>query len=198
MADLLFETSDDVGAVFSPCRKYRYLLRRRWSPGNNVATFCMLNPSQADDTNNDPTILRCIGFAKRWNYNALLVVNLFAFISTDPKKLLMQRDPIGPDNNRHIQEAVDSAAAFSNVFVCAWGGFNGISWRVTAVLEILKGRELSALQISKDGNPYHPLYVPGNAKLLEFPPKGTATKAPNGNLARPVGPDSGKRASKPV
>lgn len=66
-------------ATISDCGKYRYRLSRIWEPGRPVATFVMLNPSTADATNDDATIRKCMGFARRWNLGGIHVGNLFAY-----------------------------------------------------------------------------------------------------------------------
>lgn len=47
----------------------------------------MLNPSTADENVDDPTIRRCINFAKDWGYGGMYVGNLFAFRTAYPKEL---------------------------------------------------------------------------------------------------------------
>ena len=59
-------------ALLSPCGCYRYALWRRWEPGPQVL-FIMLNPSTADELTDDPTIRRCIGFARSWGFGSLAV-----------------------------------------------------------------------------------------------------------------------------
>src|SRR5690606_18576726 len=91
-------------ARFSPCGQYRYLLTRPipapfWKPDAGEAVFVMLNPSTADASEDDPTIRRCIGFAKEWGCTGLTVANLYALRSTDPKGLWKHRDPVGPEND---------------------------------------------------------------------------------------------------
>ncbi|TCI67849.1 DUF1643 domain-containing protein [Exiguobacterium sp. SH0S7] len=54
--------------------------------------FVMLNPSQGNQGQDDRTLQRCISFAKTWGYDGIKVVNLFAFILTDPCKLKEQAD----------------------------------------------------------------------------------------------------------
>ena len=104
-------------ATISACTKYRYSLRRTWQEGGRVVCFIMLNPSTADADIDDPTIRRCVGFGKSWGYDALEVVNLFAWRETEPKFLITPSDPIGPDNDGAILEASGRA----ELVVCAWG-----------------------------------------------------------------------------
>ena len=75
----------ELSATFSPCRRWRYTLLRRWEPANLiVVAFIGLNPSTADETLDDPTIRRCIGFAKAWGAGGMYMLNLFGWRSTDP------------------------------------------------------------------------------------------------------------------
>ena len=112
-------------ARFSHDRKYRYLLTRQVRPINNgVVTFVMLNPSTADETQDDPTIRRCIGFADRRAYNWLFVVNLSPLRATNPKELLAagsEPDRVWDTNMACIQEA----ATKSDLVVAAWGAHGG-------------------------------------------------------------------------
>jgi hypothetical protein len=122
----------------------------------------MLNPSTADATFDDPTIRRCIGFAKSWGYGGLLVGNLFAFRATKPKDLLKAEDPVGKDNIRYLQEMFSQ----SEIIICAWGNskiVDKISKRIGEYrpLSGILGK-LAYLELSKDETPKHPLYLRGN------------------------------------
>lgn len=158
---------DSRNAVFSPCRTYRYLLYRKLcdQTSHTVCTFCMLNPSTADETKNDPTVTRCISYAKRWGFSQLIVTNLFALRSTDPKLLYEHADPIGQENNKYILQA----AQLSHVFVCAWGVHGALHYRGHNVRALLQSNDiiLSCLGTTKDGHPRHPLYLP---RHLEYSP----------------------------
>jgi len=151
--------------IFSPCRRYRYTLSRSINTGGKQVLFVMLNPSTADEVQNDPTIRRCIRFAQREGGSILNVVNLFAWRSTDPGVLGEVLDPIGPDNDRHIVEA----ATKSSLIVCAWGVHGAFMQRGKAVQQLLADRPLYALGFTKDGAPRHPLYVKGDAPLVRMP-----------------------------
>ncbi|MCB0280523.1 MAG: DUF1643 domain-containing protein, partial [Calditrichaeota bacterium] len=84
------------GARFSRDRRYRYALWRTWADGNDSVLFIGLNPSQADEKENDPTIRRCISFAQDWGFSGCIVVNLFAYCTAYPGELKTIADPIGP------------------------------------------------------------------------------------------------------
>lgn len=148
------------GALFSACDTYRYLLWRHWADGP-FCCFIMLNPSTADATRNDPTVRRCIGFAKSWGFAGLDVVNIFALRSTDPKVLRKHADPIGPDNDEAIRVAVRRC----HLVVCAWGNYGRLHDRGTKVLLSLQamGVRPVCFKLTKDttrkpGQPEHPLY----------------------------------------
>jgi len=146
-------------AVLSPDDQYRYFLSRRVASGGPVVLFIGLNPSTADAVVDDPTIRRCIAFARSWGASAMWMANLFAFRSTSPKGLRIAADPIGPDNDEWIQRAVSAA----DLVVAAWGNHGGLFDRANVVLE-KHGSRLLALRLTKTGMPGHPLYVRGDAR----------------------------------
>lgn len=75
----------NTNAILSEDRKYRYVLSRIWDESKPMVMIIGLNPSTADETKNDPTIIRCIDFAKSWGYGGVYMLNLFAFRATLPK-----------------------------------------------------------------------------------------------------------------
>ena len=60
-------------AEFSECRLYRYSLRIVWGTALPLASFVGLNPSTADEWQDDPTVRRCRTFAESWNCGGLLI-----------------------------------------------------------------------------------------------------------------------------
>jgi hypothetical protein len=142
-------------ASLSPCRRYRYELWRAWGLGPFVM-FIGLNPSTADETNDDPTIRRCIAFARSWGYSALCMTNLLAFRATEPSDMLSADDPIGPLND-HTLRTVSSAAC---VVVAAWGTSGSHLGRDAQVRREIPN--LMHLRLTKGGHPGHPLYLPSN------------------------------------
>jgi len=141
-------------ATFSPCRTYRYSLTRVWDADVPICGFILLNPSTADETANDPTITRCIGFARRWGYGAMLACNIFALRSTDPKGLRTVDDPVGPGNDRAIRRLIGKA----DLIVAAWGGHGRYLDRGARVRAMLPG-DAVCLGVNADGAPKHPLYL---------------------------------------
>jgi hypothetical protein len=145
-------------AIFSDCRKYRYLLTREFAEDEGRVCFIMLNPSTANQTEDDATIRSCTRFAGKLGFGSLWVVNLFAFRSTDPENLNFTFDPIGPDNNKHIMRAVRR----SDLVVAAWGKEHvHIKRRAAAVKKLIfkSDRKIYCLGKTKDGSPRHPLYL---------------------------------------
>lgn len=150
-------------AVFDADGTYRYRLRRTWAPGRRVV-FVMLNPNNADAVRDDPTIRRCVGFARRWGFGSLDVVNLFGYRAVDPRVLGRVADPVGPDNDRHLARAVRRA----DLVVCAWGASRVARKRAAEVARILRVADVRCLGLTKAGAPCHPLYLRGDAALRPF------------------------------
>ena len=165
--------SIDTRTYFSPDRMYRYCLWRCW--GNVDAdepyiVFVGLNPSVADEQNDDPTIRRCVGFAKREGMSALCMLNLFAFAATDPKAMKGAIQPIGPNWGEHFRRCVSQASKV----VCAWGTHGAFDRRdkeVGQYLVRLVGEDrVVCLGTTKDGHPKHPLYIRADQPLIPYIP----------------------------
>ena len=122
----------------------------------------MLNPSTADASRDDPTIRRCVGFARRWRFGGVVVVNLFALRATEPRALREALRPIGRANDRHIRRAAARAA----VVVIAWGAHGVFGERARAVERMLSRRELRCLGRTRSGEPRHPLYLRRDARVV--------------------------------
>lgn len=156
-------------------RLYRYSLLRRWGPGE-VAIFVMLNPSVADADVDDPTVRRCVGFARALGCDALRIVNLYAYRTKDPAELRRARragvDVVGPENDGYLAAAAVSAFARQQPLVAAWGA-HAEDARVAQVLALSVGFEdLRAFGVTRDGQPRHPLRLPRTARLAPWPTGG--------------------------
>ena len=153
----------DQSAVLSPCGLYRYSLTRRWSHGDKSALFVMLNPSTADADVDDPTIRRCVAFAKHGGCAALEVVNCFAIRSPDPvivRKWASQGiDIVGPDNEHHVQGALFRIP----LVIAAWGAHDVSRSPIPGRLV-----RTMCLGTTKNGSPRHPLFVRADAPLVRW------------------------------
>lgn len=167
-------------AALSVCGRFRWWLLREWADGRpETVAFVMLNPSTADATLDDPTIRRCMGFARTWGFARLLVANLFPLRATDPDELLTAEDPTGgPDG----VEVLGQVARCERV-VAAWGSSSiptRFAGRREEVLAILAAGPVWCLGRTADGQPRHPLYVAGATlpELFRAGPDGVRNSAP--------------------
>lgn len=152
----------EPAAVLSECRRYRYELWRRWAPGPFV-NFIGLNPSTADEKEDDATIRRCIGFAKYWGFNAVCMTNLFAYRTPSPAEMKGQFLPVGTENDETLVRIAKRAA----MVVAAWGVHGTHLGRDAEVKAMLP--DLRCLGFTKDGHPKHPLYLRADSMPEVFP-----------------------------
>lgn len=166
-APTLFEADVRKGAFVSECQQYRYWLTREWDKGGDLLAFVMLNPSTADAELDDPTIRRCVGFAKREGRGGIVVVNLFAARATQPDDMFKMKEPEG---ERNLDQWMSWLRHERTKVVCAWGADS------RARIQACKFKRFAAehnvdlwcLGLSKDGSPKHPLYLRGDAPLQRF------------------------------
>jgi hypothetical protein len=158
-------------AIFSPCRTWRYTLHREWwSEDHHRVAFIGLNPSTADEVQDDPTVRRCIGFAKRWGYGGMFMLNIFGLRGMNPKVLYRAADPVGPENDRYILEVIRHPGTI-RVVTC-WGNHGILRNRGQEVIRLIQEApglhrlpefRLSRLgELTKRGQPRHPLYLKGS------------------------------------
>jgi len=144
-----------TGAIIDITGLYRYLLWREWDAASLKVGFVMLNPSRADGTIDDPTIRRCIGFARSWGYGGLEVANLFAYRTAKPSELRRAIDPVGLENDAYLRSLVQRV----DRVILAWGNWGSWQGRDRAVLNLFGSTQLYSLAITKTGQPKHPLYL---------------------------------------
>jgi hypothetical protein len=150
-------------AQISECGHYRYMLERVWGVGTTRLLIIGLNPSTADALVDDPTIRRCVGFARTLGYDGLLVGNLFAARSTSPANLQKFWDPVGPENDVWLQRLQKRA----HRVVAAWGNGGRLLGRNQAVLRLLTA--FDCFGVTSIGEPRHPLYLSADTALQPFP-----------------------------
>lgn len=158
----------ECDAAFSGCRRYRYALWRRWDPVRPCVLFIGLNPSTADETRNDPTIRRCLAYARAWGYGGVCVANLFAWRATDPADLKAAAEPIGRGNDAWLRRLAGEAG----LVVAAWGNDGGHRGRSAQVRALLP--ELHCLRRNRTGEPAHPLYQPARLRPVPLQLAGVA------------------------
>jgi hypothetical protein len=194
--------------IFSPCRKWRYTLWREWwrtenrplcrdcadskvhgicdddgrrCDPNDFVQFIGLNPSTADETKDDPTIRRCINFAKAWGFRSMCMTNLFAWRDTDPKAMKAVPYPVGGPlppsavigsvidyNTIYLLETMREAT----LVVAAWGTHGPHMDRQSRFMATVKEHglfdKLQCLGRNDDGTPKHPLYLSKALKPVPF------------------------------
>jgi hypothetical protein len=188
--------------VFSPCRRYRYTLWREWAwqflpgvtddPGlssigrqDQFVQFVGLNPSTADEVQDDPTVRRCVGYAKRWGFGAMCMTNVFAWRDTDPEAMKRVPSPVshgsewvtaGLDEGHMPIDANDywlqTVAASASLVVAAWGTHGDHRNRAYWARALLAGPKLHSIgvKLNEDGSPRHPLYLAGDLLPVPYPP----------------------------
>lgn len=155
-------------ASFSEDRKFRYTLLREWDSVLPKACFIGLNPSTADETQDDPTIRRCIGFAKAWGKGGLLMLNMYAFRATLPADMKKAHkkgvDIIGGKRN-HL-EALQQYVHDHNcdIVIAAWGAHGLVRGMVLSS----SWPELMCLGRNTDGSPKHPLYLKADSQPEKY------------------------------
>jgi hypothetical protein len=155
-------------AKFSDCRRYRYVLTRTWGAGRRIA-FCMLNPSTADASQDDPTIGRCIQFAKVWGYSGLIVVNLFALRATDPRELYSHSSPFEAPGDNNAKMIVECSAGLR--LIAAWGTHGELKDSGEIIVRYLnkhRSDPVECLGFTKGGYPKHPLYLARDTQPVNF------------------------------
>jgi hypothetical protein len=146
---------------------YRYILRRAWLFGDGrCACWIMLNPSTANEREDDQTVRKCIGFTSRLGLSGLVVLNLYALRATNPRELWDADDPVGRLNDRVMWDALQTSAARNWPVICAWGA-HARPERVADVTRLLRSviEQPRCLGVTRAGQPRHPLYVPYSAVL---------------------------------
>lgn len=152
-------------AVFSPDRLYRYALGACWDPTLPTFSIFMKNPSKASHLKPDPTFTKVLGFARLHGCGSVLLRNLSALVATNPRDLALADDPIGPRNAELLR-----LKFVAQHRVAAWGAFETkeIALRLAPSLPAAKDDCREVFRLTKDGHPWHPLYLPWSARVMTW------------------------------
>ena len=164
-------TSEKRSGVFSENRAYRYTLKIVWDESLSLCQFIGLNPSTADEIQDDPTLRRCKGFARSWGFGGIVMTNLFAFRDTDPEAMKAARWPIGETLYCHEYKNRNDfwlrhTHGICDLTVAAWGNHGAHLDRATCVAGLLSG--MKCFRLTMAGQPEHPLYMPRATPLIDF------------------------------
>lgn len=168
MSDLLIYG----GAVFSADRTKRLSLTRIWDEEKPNLIMVLMNPSTADEDENDATVERCQRRAHQLEYGGLQVFNILDHIETDSRKLdqIPREQLCTGENLQQLLRAVENAAGGEGDIVCGWGKpgqkYGPVAWFTTRAARA--GVPLWCLGTNADGSPKHPLYVPYSQPLVWF------------------------------
>lgn len=159
----------DSGAEFSDDRIYRFRLWRRWSEGP-LLMVVGLNPSTADEAQDDPTVRRCINFAKAWGYAGLMMTNAFAFRAKNPKVMLAAPDLAWSENLAIVDREAERVIHGDGAVLAAWGnhGSHRIQSRCLRQRLHLCGGGVACLGLTKSGEPRHPLYLAADTNPIPY------------------------------
>lgn len=166
------DAAKTAGAIFSPDRKFRFVLWRAWDLSKSTVVFIGLNPSIADDTKNDPTMTRLCNFANKWGFGGLQMLNLYALVATNPKELIKHGSPDGPNNDRYIYDLCRS----HTLTVVCWGANKMAAGRAEVLVPKLRNwcNQLKCFGRTKgskrfpNGAPKHPLFLRADTQLQNF------------------------------
>lgn len=154
---------------------YRYALWRIWDKDLPLLPVCMLNPSKADHTVNDNTIVQLMTRARTLvlpapvpvgPFGGLLAINVFAYRATDPADMKLATDPVGP----HNEVVIGALLERTSTLLCAWGAHACYLNRDEELQCLMQkhGTLAFALRLTKHGKPCHPLRLAYGLKPVPF------------------------------
>lgn len=160
-----------MSAILSPCGTYRLRLERTVDMLSPVsAALIGVNPSTADATENDATIRKDMGFARRHGWGKIIKGNKFAYRATDVRELKRAADPIGPGCDDELRRIIADA----DVVVACWGPLSKLPrelrnrWRDVVRMVDEAGKPLMCFGTAKDGQPRHTLMLAYSTPLVAW------------------------------
>lgn len=154
-------------ASLSDDKRHRFLLTRKWKTQKEEryilglygeVLWILLNPSNANDTIDDPTIKKIVTFTDRMGFTSLSVVNLYSYISSSPAVLWNEqtREERKDLNFAYIKAAADKATRI----MFTWGDYqvaHTMGAKITAMLLANGNRIFYCLGKNVNGSPKHPV-----------------------------------------
>jgi hypothetical protein len=154
---------------------FRWTLSRRWADGPLMA--CVgCNPSHADHKRDDPTMWRVMGFAFRWGFAGVVMLNVYPFVTPHISTLRTWRFGPAPAVDFARVENVRRVAGVLRVTefaVAAWGNLPLLPDVISFDRDLaeVNGSPVTwrCLGTTNDGAPKHPMArgkhrVPDDAK----------------------------------
>ena len=152
-------------ACYSDCERYRYSLTIQWDRKLPNVMVIGLNPSTATEKSNDPTITRLERYAQRNGFGSLEMYNAYAYRATNPKEMLAQTDPNGPENDATLR----IAALYADTIIFAWGNHCDPD-REQAIWQLVQNLDNEPPRcwgLTQSDRPKHPLYL--KDEILDAP-----------------------------
>ncbi len=182
-------------AIFSRCGRYRYRLERVWDLRKPILPWVLLNGSTAGKTANDPTLVRLIGYSRRWDFGGLWLVNAYGAVATRPEDLFAMDDNLGIRNQFHVQRTIREAHATAQNLnrqrlrtpriepapghsgstlpvIVGWGNHGARRGHDHRVMDWIRNAgppvAIQCLGVTKRGCPVHPLYRRADAPRIPY------------------------------
>lgn len=154
-------------ASISACGAYRWTLSRRWD-SRPMLLAVMFNPSTADASKNDPTILLLCQIASHNGFGGVIVVNAVPLRDPAPERAVAmargwETDWSVRDDLRENLRVLEQCTATAGAVLLAWGalGARCPDWMGTVQDTIRaalpRGSEIYCLAKTKAGHPKHPM-----------------------------------------
>lgn len=149
-------------AELSSCRKYRYALWRTWDEDKMKVMFIGLNPSTANEFKDDPTVTRCISYAKQWGYGGIIMGNIFAYRTSSTDEMKRAEDPIGRENDAWLNRLSEQA----DIIVAMWGNLGDFRNRSAEVCDMFP--DLMCFSINATDQPHHTRGLPDGITPIPY------------------------------
>ena len=160
-----------MSAIFSECGMYRYRLDRQIGVALKTVAFIGINPSIANDVDNDRTVNRMLEFAEEIGAGKVIVANVFSLVSTDINGLRKDILLRGSEHDFHFQRIISEA----DILVPCWGSRGKLRASNRPFLDecmnLLRstGKPVLCFGKTKSGeDPLHPQRLPSGTQLREW------------------------------